>query len=61
MLKLPDGSYSHAYTSGEKDAWLESRDNPNNASNPNDEEQVLHIEDEVDFLLNNFEFILEPE
>jgi len=62
VLKLPDGSYSHAYRSGEKDAWLENRDADQNVgSNPNDEEQILHIEDEVDFLLNNFEFILEPE
>ena len=56
VLKYPDGTYAHAVKDLEADSWREVKMNA--------EEQPLgelQIEDEIEFLVNNLEFILEPE
>lgn len=59
MLKYPDGTYSYAFKSGSRDAWLELREDPNQQSlSPY---QVMQIEDEIEFMINNLEFILDPD
>lgn len=63
MLKYPDGKYSYAYRSGRRDAWLELRPRGGPGIDPNQlgPLQVMQIEDEVEFLLSNLEFIVSPD
>ena len=59
MLKYPDGTYSYAFKSGSRDAWLELREDPSQSLlSPY---QVMQIEDEIEFMVNNLEFILDPD
>lgn len=64
ILKYPDGTMSYAYKSGRQDKWLEFRQNNEAAAWQNgllSNFQIMQIDDEVDFLVNNMEFIIDPD
>ena len=69
IFKYPDGSYSYAFKCQNKDGdnWLQLKGQQ--GMPPSREEiqqelstfQVLQIEDEIEFLVNNLEYLVEPE
>ena len=69
VLRYPDGTYAHgkhcssslsflAIKDFENDSWMELKFNEENVPIG---ASALNIEDEIEFLVNNIEFILEPE
>ena len=65
VLKFPDGNYSYAYKSDSREAWVELRPNERRgrAQNDNglDAYQIMQIDNEIEFLLSNIEYIVEPD
>ena len=75
ILRFPDGTYSHgnsiqtqlvlALNFGDNDSWLEMKlgndqPGPRRGANIN-RIQILQIEDEVEYIINSIDFILDPE
>ncbi|CDW85792.1 UNKNOWN [Stylonychia lemnae] len=63
ILRFPDGTYSHALKFGDSDSWLEMKmnnENQNRRAGVN-RIQILQIEDEVEYIINNIDFMLDPE
>eukprot|EP00347_Sterkiella_histriomuscorum_P021773 403332815 len=64
IMRFPDGTYSHALQFGDADSWLEMKLNNETTNQQNgnvNRIQILQIEDEVEYIINNIEFRLDPE